>query len=77
MKRLITLIFVATAVTSCSRDARAQEPPPPPPSPTPVSTWHPTAVRHSSDRTPPSPPQIACVLVWRGWGEHGAEDENG
>lgn len=75
MKRGLGLIVAATVVTLTSQTLQAQDPPQPPLPPTPVNTWYPTAVKHSSDRVPPSPPQIACVLVWRGWGEHGASSE--
>jgi hypothetical protein len=73
MKRTLKWIVAATIATLASQTLQAQDPPPLPP--TPVDTWYPTAVKHSSDRVPPSPPQIACVLVWRGWGEHGAASE--
>jgi hypothetical protein len=76
MKQGLLLAFAATAIGLTSlQGVRAQDPPSPPPPPTSVSTWYPTEVRHSSDRARPSPPRIECVLVWRGWGDHGALSE--
>lgn len=76
MRHALVLGFVATLVALTSPPKlQAQDPPPPPLSPTPIDTWYPTAVKSSSDRVPPSPPQIACVLVWRGWGDHGAASD--